>query len=274
MPVSASARRSPATADLGEELARMPLLEHLEELRRRLLRALLGLAIGVAVCLNWAPDILRFLAEPIYRVLPPGSKLAVLGVTDPFILYFKSALLAGVFVAFPLILWQAWQFVAPGLYEKERRWIGPFVALGWLFFLGGGAFAYYVAFPFTVEFLLQMAGDFQPVITAERYYGFLLTVVLGLGAMFELPLALTLAARVGLVSAGFLLRHFRWAVLIIFIAAAVLTPTGDVVNLSIFALPTIGLYLLGVLGAAVMGKRRGKRKAEPTGESEPEADAE
>jgi len=240
----------------------MPLLEHLEELRRRILRSLLWLAIGVAVCLNWAPEILRFLAQPVYRVLPPGTKLAVLGVTDPFLLYFKSSLLAGVFVACPFLLWQAWQFVAPGLYARERLWIGPFVALGWLFFLGGGAFAYYVAFPFTVEFLLQMAGDFQPVITAERYYGFLLTVVLGLGVMFELPLALTLAARVGLVSARFLLRHFRWAVLMIFVAAAVLTPTGDVVNLSIFALPTIGLYLLGVLGAAVMGRRRRQETTE------------
>ena len=155
-----------------------------------------------------------------------------------------------------MILWQAWQFVAPGLYVKERRWIGPFVLLGWIFFLAGGAFAYYVAFPFTVKFLLEMAGDFQPIITADRYYGFLLTIVLGLGVMFELPLALTLAARVGLVSARFLLRHFRWAVLIIFVVSAVLTPTGDIINLSIFAVPTIGLYLLGVIGAAIAGKRQ------------------
>jgi sec-independent protein translocase protein TatC len=125
-----------------------------------------------------------------------------------------------------------------------------------MFFLAGGAFAYYVAFPFTVKFLLEMAGDFQPIITADRYYGFLLTIVLGLGVMFELPLALTLAARVGLVSARFLLRHFRWAVLIIFVVSAVLTPTGDIINLSIFAVPTIGLYLLGVIGAAIAGKRQ------------------
>lgn len=233
----------------------MGLLEHLEELRKRLLRALLALALGVGACLNWAPELCRFLAAPIYRHLPPGSKLAVLGVTDPFILYFKAALLAGTFVAFPFVLWQAWQFVAPGLYARERRWIGPFVALGWLFFLGGGAFAYYVAFPFTIEFLLALAADFQPVITAERYYGFLLTIVLGLGLMFELPIGLTLAARVGLVSARGLLRNFRWAVLAIFVVAAVLTPTADVVNLAIFAVPTILLYLLGVAGAALVTPR-------------------
>jgi len=256
------APRLSADASSDEELSRMPLLEHLEELRRRILRSILALGIGVAACMNWAPEMLRFLARPIYDFLPEGSKLAVLGVTDPFLLYFKTALFAGLFLAFPALLWQAWQFVAPGLYAKERRWIGPFVFLGWIFFLGGGAFAYYVAFPFAVQFLLELGADFELVITAERYYGFLLTVVLGLGLMFELPLALTLAARVGLVTSGFLLRHFRWAVLIIFVVAAVITPTADVVNLCIFALPTIGLYLLGVLGAAVMGKRRERLESE------------
>jgi len=244
----------------------MPLLAHLEELRKRILRSVMWLGIGVAACFNWAPELLRFFAQPIYRFLPPGQKLAVLAVTDPFVLYFKTALLAGIFVTFPFLLWQAWQFVAPGLYARERRWIGPFVAVGWLFFLAGGAFAYYVAFPFTVQFLLEMAGDFQPVITADRYYNFLLTVVLGLGAMFELPLALTLAARVGLVSARFLIRNFRWAILIIFVVAAVLTPTGDAINLSIFAIPTIALYLLGVLGAAVMGRRRKTAQIEAASE--------
>jgi len=258
MTLPAQAREGAAAPEPREELSRMPLLEHLEELRRRLIRSLVALAVGVAICLNWAPEILRFLAQPIYKYLPPGSKLAVLGVTDPFLLYFKTAFLAGVFLAFPALLWQAWQFVAPGLYEKERRWIGPFVLVGWLFFLGGGAFAYYVAFPFAVQFLLEMAADFQPVITADRYYRFLMTIVLGLGLMFELPLALTLLGRVGLVSWRFLLRHFRWAVLIIVILAAILTPTGDIVNLSIFAVPTIALYLLGVAGAAVAGKRKPK----------------
>lgn len=259
MSVSPEPRRgaaAPGPPRDPDELPRMTLLEHLEELRQRLIRSVIALAIAVAACFSWAPEICRFLAAPIYAFLPEGTKLAVLGVTDPFVLYFKTSLLAGLFLAFPVLLWQAWRFVAPGLYAKERRWIGPFVALGWLFFLGGGAFAYYIAFPFTVEFLLGMAGDFQPVITAERYYGFLLTIVLGLGLMFELPIFLTLAARLGLVTAGFLLRHFRWAVLIICVAAALLTPTADIVNLALFAVPTIGLYLLGVGGAALFGKKR------------------
>jgi sec-independent protein translocase protein TatC len=269
MAVPAQHRLGAAAPEPPEELARMPLLQHLEELRRRIIRSLLWLSAAVAVSWFWADDMLRFLAQPIYRFLPHGQKLAVLSVTDPFFIYFKTAMLAGIFAACPFILWEVWQFISPGLYEKERRWVGPFVALGWIFFLGGGAFAYFVAFPFTVQFLLQMAADFQPVITADRYYSFLLTVVIGLGLMFELPLVLTLLARVGLVSAGFLMRNFRWAILIIFIAAAVITPTGDAINLSIFAIPTIFLYLLGVIGAALMGKRR--RAAAAAGESTAEA---
>jgi sec-independent protein translocase protein TatC len=257
-----TALREPRRADAAPEaplpeLPRMSLLDHLEELRRRLIRGLLALFAGMALCFAWAPEICRFLAVPIYEVLPPGTKLAFLGVTDPFLLYFKAALLAGAFLAFPAILWQAWQFVAPGLYPKERRWAGPFVALGWLFFLGGGAFAYWIAFPMTVEFLLNVgAGDFLPVITAERYYGFLLTIVLGLGLMFELPVVIVLLAKIGLVSARTLLKQFRWAVLAIFVVAALITPTSDLVNLSLFAVPTIALYLLGVAGAWLVEPRR------------------
>jgi len=267
MTISSEPRRKPGEPASDDDLPRMSLLEHLEELRRRILYSLLSLVVAVSICFNWAPELLRFLARPIYRFLPPGSKLAVLGVTDSFILYFKSSLLAGLFLAFPFLLWQAWRFVAPGLYKKERRWIGPFVVIGWIFFLGGGAFAYYVAFPFTVEFLLGMAGDFEPVIAADRYYGFLLTIVLGLGLMFELPIVLTLAGRIGLVTPRFLLRHFRWAVLLIVVAAAVLTPTADVVNLALFAVPTIGLYLLGILGVALV-RPRARAEGPATGSSE------
>lgn len=243
------------------DLPRMSLLEHLEELRRRLVWSLAALAGGLAATLAFSPEIVRFLAQPIYRVMPPGSKLAFLGVTDPFMLYFKVALLAGAFLAFPLILWQVWLFVSPGLYPSERRWAGPFIFCGWLFFVLGGAFAYYVAFPFTVEFLLDVGKDFQAVITADRYFSFLLTIVLGLGLMFELPILMVLLAAIGLVTPRFLLRHFRWAVLIIFLVSAVITPTADVVNLCLFAVPTIVLYLLGIAGTALVASAKRKRDA-------------
>lgn len=251
-------RRGAAAPEAPPELPRMSLFEHLEELRQRLVKVVVALVAGMALCLSWAPELCRWLARPIYEFLPAGTKLAFLGVTDPFVLYFKTALLTGAFLAFPVILWQVWGFIAPGLYARERRWAGPFVFAGWFFFVLGGAFAYFVAFPVTVRFLLEIAGgDFQAVITAERYYGFLLTIVLGLGLMFELPVLIVLLAKIGVVTPRFLLRHFRWAVLIICVVAAVITPTSDFVNLSLFAVPSILLYLLGIAGAWLVQPRRG-----------------
>lgn len=233
----------------------MSLLAHLEELRKRIIRALLAIVVAFLGCWFFAEPIFQFLARPIYRYLPEGSKLTFLGVTDPFILYIKVAALAGVFLASPVVLFQVWRFVAPGLYRKEKYYSVPFVFAGTFFFIAGGAFAYFVAFPFAIEFLLGMGEEFEAMITIERYFGFLLMVILGLGLMFEVPIIIFMLARLGVVTPRFLMRHFRWAVLLIFIAAAILTPTPDIVNLCIFALPTIGLYLLGVAAAALVSRR-------------------
>jgi sec-independent protein translocase protein TatC len=233
----------------------MSLLDHLEELRARLLRSILSLAVAFLPCWYWVDEIFAFLQRPILKLLPPGHKLAYTGITDPFILYFKVAALAAVFLASPYILYQFWRFVAPGLYRHERRYLLPFLFFGSFFFLAGGAFAYYVAFPLAAEFLLQMGKAFEPVITIERYFGFQMTIILGLGLMFELPIVIFILAAVGLVTPGFLLRNFRYAVVIIFVVAAIITPTSDVLNLCVFAVPTIALYLLGVAAAALVPRR-------------------
>jgi sec-independent protein translocase protein TatC len=234
----------------------MSLLEHLEELRQRLIRGVIGLLMATGMSFLWAPEICRFFAQPIYRFLPPGTKLVFLSVTDPFLLYFRTALIFGAFLVCPYWLWEIWGFVAPGLYPRERRWAGPFVILGWMFFLAGGAFGYTVAFPAAVEFLLQVPGDdFLPMIAADRYYSFLLTILLGLGLMFELPVLLVLLAKLGIVSSRFLFRHFRHAILVIVLVSAVITPTSDLVNLALFAVPTTALYLLGALGARLVEPR-------------------
>ena len=234
----------------------MSLIEHLEELRRRIVRALLAVAIAFIGCWVFVQEIAEFFARPIYEVLEPGQRLVFLGVTDPFILYVKVAALAGLFVSSPIVLYQFWRFVSPGLYRRERLYAVPFVVLGSLFFLAGGAFAYYVAFPFAVEFLIGMGEAFEPTITVTHYFGFLLLIMLGLGLMFELPIVIFFLAQIGVVTPRFLMKHFRWAVLGIFVLAAVLTPTPDVVYLCVFALPTIGLYLLGVLAAALVPRRK------------------
>ncbi|MEM7355035.1 MAG: twin-arginine translocase subunit TatC [Acidobacteriota bacterium] len=241
----------------------MGLLDHLDELRRRLMRALIGFVVIFILCFGFSKPIYAFLAKPIYEFLPPDSKLVFLGITDPFILYIKVAALAGLFLSSPLILYQVWGFVAPGLYKREKRMAVPFIVSGSLLFLGGGAFGYFIAFPFAVEFLLGVGEQFEPTITVTNYLSFLMTVILGLGVMFEMPTLIFLLSRLGVVTPRFLLRHFRWAVLIIFTMAAVITPTPDVINLCIFALPTLGLYLVGVAVAWAFGPAKKQDLDEP-----------
>lgn len=237
-----------------DDLPRMSLLEHLDELRKRILHSLVAVTVGFFVCWPFADRIYGFLERPIKELLPEGKKLVFTGVTDAFILYIKVAALAAVFLSSPYLLYQIWKFVSPGLYKRERMYVLPFILFGSVFFIGGGAFAYYVAFPFAAEFLLDVGERFEPMLTIERYFRFLLTIMLGLGLMFELPVLIFLLSQMGLVTPRFLLRHFRWAVLAIFTVAAVITPTPDVVNLCLFALPTIGLYLLGIGASALVGR--------------------
>jgi len=269
------ARLAPPDAD-RDELPTMTLLDHLEELRKRIIRSLIAVSVAIGACYYFHQQIFDFLARPVYRYLPEGRRLAFLGITDPFIIYIKVSALAGLFIASPFLIYQAYAFISPGLYRKEKIWAIPFVVAGTLFFVAGGVFAYTVAFPFAVQFLLGMGESFDAVITVQKYFGFLMTVILGLGLMFELPIFIFLAAVAGIVTPGFLMRHFRWAVLIIFIVSALVTPTPDVFNLCIFAVPTIGLYLLGVLAAWIVVRSRKKKEraakndAAEGGEADPE----
>ncbi len=240
----------------GEDLKRMTLLEHLEELRRRLAWSLVAILVGFLLCWYWAPPIFAWIAVPITQFLPSGEKLAFTGLVDPFMLYMKVALLAGIFVASPFVLWQFWLFVSPALYRHERRIAVPFVVSTTVFFLGGGYFGYAVAFPMVVKFLLSVGKDFRQVITINEYFSMASKVILGLGLVFEMPVLIMLLARLGVVTHRFLLRYFRYAVLVIFIVAAVITPTPDIPTQCVFAFPMIGLYLLGVLVAFIFGKKR------------------
>lgn len=231
----------------------MTLLEHLEELRRRILYSLAVVLVGFFACFAFAPRIYDVLALPIKPFVP---KLSFLRVTDPFIIYVKVAFVAALFLTSPFILFQVWRFVAPGLYRKEKRYAIPFIFFGSTFFLTGGLFGYFIAWPFAVEFLINLGDAFNPVITVDFYFNSLIMVLLGLGVMFELPVFIFLLAQIGVVTPAFLIRHFRWAVLAIFLIAAVITPTPDVVNLMVVALPTLLLYVVGVAAAFFAQKRR------------------
>jgi sec-independent protein translocase protein TatC len=236
-------------------LPRMSLLEHLDELRRRLLVSILAVFVGFLGCWYFAKPLFAWLSRPLTQFLPEGDKLAFTGLVDPFMLYIKVALLAGIFVAAPVVLHQVWLFVAPGLYRNERRVAIPFILFTTVFFLLGGYFGYAVAFPMVCRFLLQVGADFKQVITVNEYFSLASKVILGLGLVFEMPVLILFLARIGVVTHGFLLRNFRYAVLLIFVIAAIITPTPDIATQSVFAVPMIVLYLLGVLVAWMFGKK-------------------
>ena len=238
-----------------EELPRMGFFEHLEELRKRLIVSLITVFVTFLAAWAWAPEIFEFLARPIRRVLPPGQDLSYTTLTEPFLMYFRVALLAGTLLASPILLYQVWLFISPALYRREKKWVFPFVFFGVVFFLSGCAFAYYEAFPLVVNFLIGIGKPFHAVITINEYVSMCTKLILGLGLCFEMPLLVFFLARLGIVSERWLLAKFKYAVLIIFIVAAVITPTPDIATQCVFALPMIGLYLMGIAVAWIFRRR-------------------
>jgi sec-independent protein translocase protein TatC len=243
------------SGEAGEDLTRMTLLEHLEELRRRLGWSIAAVFVGFLLCWYWAKPIFAWIAVPITQFLPSGEKLAFTGLVDPFMLYMKVALLAGIFLASPVVLYQFWLFISPALYRHERRIAVPFIVFTTAFFLAGGYFGYKIAFPMVVHFLLQVGENFRQVVTINEYFSMASKVILGLGLVFEMPVLILLLARLGIVTHRVLWKYFRYAVLIVFIIAAVITPTPDIPTQCVFALPMIALYLLGILVAWLFGKK-------------------
>jgi sec-independent protein translocase protein TatC len=239
----------------AEELPRMTLLDHLDELRRRILNSAIAIVAAFIGCWYFSPDIFRWLERPFLEAVPEGERLAFTDLSGPVRLDLKVALLAAVFVASPVVLSQVWLFIRPGLYRRERRLALPFIFFTSLFFVAGGYFGYLVAFPMVVRFLLGFGGDFRQVVTVQTYFGMMTKILLGLGLVFEMPMLIFFLARLGIVNARKLVRWFRWAVLLMFVAAAIITPTPDVATQTVFAVPMILLYLLGIVVAAVFGKR-------------------
>ncbi len=238
----------------------MSFLEHLEELRKRLLRSAFAVAVAFALCLTYSRRILELFIRPIQPFLGE-SKPVYLDLTEPFLLYMKVAFLASLFLAAPVVLYQVWAFIRPGLYARERRYALPFVFFATIFFVLGGAFGYTVAFPVACKFLLSVAEGFTPALRVSSLFAFESKMILGMGLVFELPTVVYFLSRLGLITAGFLWRNFKYAILIIFIVAAVITPTPDVVTQCIFAGPMILLYLIGILVAHVCGRARAPEPA-------------
>lgn len=246
-------------------MLRMSFLEHLEELRRRIVSALIGVGIAFAATLVFAPEMWKAVSEPAavaLKALGYAPTLKQLSPMDAFqIIYMKLPLLAAIFLSSPWVLWQVWSFVAPGLYKKEKRFAAPVILSTASLFVLGGLFAYFVAFRFGLEFLLGIGRDInvEPAINMVDYFDLFVNVTLGIGVVFELPIIIFFLALLRIVTAKFMIEHSRYAILIIVILAAVITPTPDVFNLMLFSVPMVVLFFVGVFAAYLLELRRDEK---------------
>jgi sec-independent protein translocase protein TatC len=246
-----------------EGMLRMSFMDHLEELRSRIIKALYGLLLSFVCSLVFAGQLWDIISEPAIsalkhlHVVPP--KLAQLTPMESFsVIWVQLPLLCSIFIASPWIVYQLWAFIAPGLYKRERRWAMPFVLLTAGLFIGGGIFAYFLAFRYGLEFLLGigMSNNVQPVVSITEYFDLFVNVTLGVGLVFELPVLIFLLTLLRVASPRFLLRHSRYAILVIVIIAAIVTPTPDVFNLMLFAIPMCLLYFVGIGASFILVMRR------------------
>ena len=244
----------------------MSFFEHLEELRVRLLRAILGLLVATGICFYFSDDIYGWLAKPLtdtLRSLNLPDKLVYTNPIDPFNLYIKLSLVAGIFLASPYILYQLWLFISPGLYRHEKRYVWPFVGLTSGLFISGGLFAYKLAFPPALRFLVEFGHRFQPFITIDQYLKLVTTIILGVGLVFEMPVLILLLSIFGIVTPKFLLKNIRYAILITAVLAAAIAPTPDLATVFILWIPMVALYFFSIgLSWIVYLKKKRSRKQE------------
>jgi sec-independent protein translocase protein TatC len=254
---------------VSEKMASMSFLDHLEELRRRIIWSLVYVAAGFGLCFAYAEKIYGYMQRPIMTALHAhhlDEKLVYLNPTEPFNTYLKVGLLAGIFVASPFVLYQVWAFVAPGLYRHEKRYVVPFMTFSVGLFIAGGYFGYRIVYPAALDFLIGYGKQFQPMITIGEYTDLFLTIIIGLGVIFEMPVLVFFLSLMGIVTAGWMWRNLRYSILVIFIIAAIITPTTDILNMCIFSAPMIGLYVLSILIAWLVSpaRRKARREAEAT----------
>ena len=252
-----------------EQLQAMSFLQHLEELRRRIIYSVLAVGVAFLVCWNYSHTIFGYIQQPMMEALQRNgisTKLGYLNPTEPFNMYMKIGLIAGLFVASPFVLYQLWAFVAPGLYRNERRYVIPFMVCSVGLFLAGGLFGFKIVFPAALTFLIEQGKDFQVLVTIGEYTDLFLTIIVGLGVVFEMPVLVFFLSLMGIVSAGWMWRNFRYSILVIFVVAAILTPTTDIMNMCVFAAPMILLYLLSIGVAFIMHPARRKKRKEAENE--------
>jgi sec-independent protein translocase protein TatC len=257
----------PATPEPENEV-KLSFMDHLRELRKRLTRALLGVVLGMALVGGFVERIFHHLMQPVLDSLPEKQRaLHYTSYIEPLMVYLKVALYGGIFVAVPWVLYQLWQFIAPGLYKREKRVVVPFLVSGTLLFYGGALFCYFIIMPAAFPAMAAIANDtsLSPVLTMSEQLSLVLGMLLGFGIVFEVPVVIAFLAMVGLVDWRWLAKYRRIAVVVNVTVAAIITPTGDPLNLAFMAVPLILFYEIGIVLARVLGKRRAESVAKVEG---------
>jgi sec-independent protein translocase protein TatC len=256
----------PPGGEEEEGMLRMSFLEHLEELRRRIISALIGVGVSFGLSFLFCDQLWNIIKQPAVSTLKELGYPQRLVQTTPMetlnIIWFKLPLVCSLFLASPWVVYQVWAFISPGLYRKERRWAVPFVVSSAGLFITGGLFAYFFAFRFALKFLLGMGygKSVEPFVSVSEYFAMFVNVVLGIGLVFELPVVIFFLTLLRIVSPSFLIKHSRYAILLIFILAAAVTPSPDAVNMLLFALPMCLLFYLGVFAAYILTLHRENRR--------------
>ncbi len=241
---------------MSDQDSRMDIISHLSELRKRLIVCLIAVLVAFCATYSYSVELYEILSMPIYEALPPRfDYMAFTGVVEPFFTYLKAAIIAAIIAASPVILYEIWAFVAPGLYKNERRWFLPVVAASTLLFGAGVIFAHRVVFPYGFAYLLSFAGEeLRPMITMGTYFGFATKMLLAFGAVFEMPLFALVLSKIGIVSGPMLLRGWKYALLAAVIIGALLTPP-DVISQCLMAGPIMVLYGISIVVAYIFGKK-------------------
>lgn len=243
------------------EEARMAVWEHLDELRKVLIRSLIAVGLGLVVTYNFSDYIMHFLEQPLLKILPPqDARLVFTGIADKFVVYFKVSVIASLFLVLPFVLYQLWSFIRPALYEKERKFAAPFVFFGTVAFFTGLAFAYYLVIPYGYKFLIEFGNENvltseKPMISITEYFDLTSKLMLAVGLIFETPVILVLLGRFGIVNAGMLKRFRRHAVVASALIAAIATPSPDAFTMIIVMVPLYLLYEISIVGVTMTGKR-------------------
>lgn len=232
---------------------KMPFTSHLVELRKRLIISIISIIAGFGVSYNYSEELFKLLARP----LPAGTTFTFIKLIEPFFTYMKVSLVSGIFLASPVLIYQIWAFIAPGLHEKEKKWVWPIVFFSTVLFIGGVLFGYFFVLPFGYTYFISFSTDtIKPMLSMDEYFSFTTKFLLAFGLVFEMPLFILFLALLGIVDAKMLSAYRKYAILAIFIIAAILTPTPDAFSQILMAAPMLVLYEIGIITARIFGKKR------------------